>query len=316
MIYFLHGPDSYRSKKKLEEIIEGYKKVHKSGLNLIYINAESADFRELSSSLNTISMFSENKLLILRNLFSAPGGPASGWQESFLENIKDLADLKDIVVVYENGPADKRTKLFKALEKHAKYQEFEFLLPANLRKWVLDEFTNNKAKIETDALNLLVEFVGNDLWQMANEINKLSNYKKGSVIKKEDVETLVRPKTENDIFKTIEALASKDKKQALNLLHKHLEKGDSPLYLLSMIAFQFRNLLIVKQLLESAKPYGAMAKKSGLHPFVFQKSYYICNKFSLLELKKIYHKIFETDLNIKTGKIEPETALDILLAQI
>jgi DNA polymerase III delta subunit len=34
------------------------------------------------------------------------------------------------------------------------------------------------------------------------------------------------------------------------------------------------------------------------------------------ELKKIYRKIFQIDSDIKTGKIEPETALDLLLAEI
>ena len=34
------------------------------------------------------------------------------------------------------------------------------------------------------------------------------------------------------------------------------------------------------------------------------------------QLKKIYQKIFQVDFDIKTGKIEPETALDLLLAEI
>ena len=79
-----------------------------------------------------------------------------------------------------------------------------------------------------------------------------------------------------------------------------------------MVAYQFRNLLIIKELMEKGEPYGAIAKKSGLHPFVVQKTYYLCNQFSLLELKKIYNKIFQTDADIKIGKIEPELALDLL----
>ena len=53
-----------------------------------------------------------------------------------------------------------------------------------LKKWVVQEFEKNKIKINSDALDLLVRFVGNDLWQMANEINKLSNYKIGLLLKK------------------------------------------------------------------------------------------------------------------------------------
>jgi DNA polymerase-3 subunit delta len=313
MIYFIYGEDSYRAKNKLEEIILGYKKVHKSGLNLIYINAIEENFKDFYSNLKVSSMFAEKKLIVIKNSFSD-----LKFQEDFLENIKNLGETKDIIIVYEDNAPDQRTKFFKTLLKVAKCQEFRFLQPAMLKKWVAQELEKNKTKINLDALDLLVEFVKNDLWKMANEINKLSNYKTGAPgpIKKEDVELLVKPNTENDIFKTIEALASKDKKRALSLLHKHIDDGDNPLYLLSMISYQFRNLLIIKEIQEDSKPYNIIIQKSGLHPFVVQKTYYLCNQFSMPELKKIYRKIFQIDSDIKTGKIEPETALDLLLAEI
>jgi DNA polymerase III subunit delta len=311
MIYFIYGEDSYRAKRKLEEIVLGYKEKHKSGLNLIYADADEKDFKDFYSNLKTNSMFAEKKLVVLKNVFND-----AKFQEDFLENIKNLEEIKDIIIVYEDSPADKRTKLFKALQKHAKCQEFEFLQPAMLRSWILEEFKRNKAQINPDALDLLVNFIGSDLFQMANEINKLSNYRAGGVVKKEDVELLVRPNIENEIFKTIDAIASKDKKLALSLLSKHMENGDAPLYVLSMIAYQFRNLLIIKELQDMQKPYAVVVKKSGLHPFVAQKSYYMCNQFSADKLKKIYQKIFQIDSDIKTGKIEPELALDLFLAEI
>jgi len=322
MIYFLYGEDSYRSRQKLKEIIEGYKKVHKSGLNLIYTDARKNDFNDFFDNFRTTSMFAEKKMVILKNLFSAPGRPppegdaplgqSSGWQEDFSKSIKVVKDLKDIVVVYESGSVDQRIKLFKDLQKNAKCQEFKFLQPAALRRWMALEFAGNNTKADFDAENLLLSFVGNNLWQMANEIKKLSNYKKGGIIQKKDVELLVRPNIENDIFKTIDALASKNKKQALDLLHKHLENGDNCLYLLSMIAYQFRNLLIIKDLQDKKKPLASC----GLHPFVARKSSYLCSRFSMSELKKIYRKIFQIDLDIKTGKIDAETALDMLVAEI
>ncbi|MCX6720833.1 MAG: DNA polymerase III subunit delta [Candidatus Staskawiczbacteria bacterium] len=311
MIYFIFGEDSYRSKRKLDEIILSYKEKHKSGLSLLYIDVEKKQFKDFYSELKITSMFAEKKLIILSNVFAE-----DKFVEDFLENIKELENAKDIIIVYEDCVADKRTKLFKELQKRAKCQEFEPLDFAKTKNWVVKEFATHGAKINNDALEFLVNFVGNDLWQMTNEINKLSNYGLGKSIKKEDVELLVRPNTENEIFKTIEAVASKDKKTALSLLHKHLDDGEAPLYLLSMIAYQFRTLLIIKDLQDKKEPYGLIAKKSGLHPFVVQKSSYLCNQFTMEQLKKIYRKIFQIDSDIKTGKIEAETALDLLLSEI
>ena len=53
-----------------------------------------------------------------------------------------------------------------------------------------------------------------------------------------------------------------------------------------------------------------------MHPYVIQKSTQQTRKFNFEELKKIYQKIFQVDLDIKTGKIEPETAIDLLIAEI
>lgn len=325
MIYFIYGEDSYRSKRKLGEIIDGYKKVHKSGLNLIYVDAKQTSFNDFYSNFKITSMFAEKKLIILENVFGVAKASTSKeekevkdseFQKELLENIKGLEEIKDIIVIYEDKMPDKRTKLFKSLIKQAKCQESAYLQPAALKSWVVAEFTKNKVRINYDAIDLLISFVKNDLWQMENEINKLSNYRSADCVTKADVELLVKPNIENEIFKTIDALASKDKKQALFLLHKHIEDGDAPLYLLSMVSYQFKNLLIIKELQDAQNSYPMVVKKSGIHPFVAQKSYYLCNQFSSEKLKKIYQKIFQIDLDIKVGKIEPELALDLLISEI
>jgi len=307
MIIFLYGEDTYRMKEKLREIIGRYKKIHKSGLNLKYFN----DFDNLKDEIRQVPMFKEKKLAVITDVFTNPD-----FKEKFLENKKDFLKTENIILFYQEGEINKNNSLFKFLKKNAKSQEFKFLGGQRLKTWIKKEFDRHETKIDSGVLEKLIEYIDSDLWRMSNEIRKLASFKKNKAVQSEDIELLVRSKIETDIFKTIDAIAEKNKKQALNLLHKHLEKGDSPLYLLSMINYQFRNLLIVKDLIEKHKPYNVILKKSGLHPFVVKKTYYQSQKFSFKELKKIYQKIFQIDFQIKTGKIEPEIALDLLIAEI
>ena len=317
MILFLYGPDTYRSRQKLNEIIEHYKKIHKSGLNLKFFDLKEKRFEDLADEIKTTPMFSEKKLLVFKNTTLN-----KDFQDKFLKNIKKFSNSKDIFLFYEDysppitsfrlrrAPEDKFSK---SLKKYGKSQEFKLLEDWQLRNWVKREFKNFGTEIKETAVKKLVDFVGNNLWQMENEIKKLVNYKNKTKIEIKDVELLVKPKIETDIFETIDAIASKNKKRALKLLKGHLEKGDSPLYLLSMINFQFRNLLVIKDLIEKHQsPYSL----TNLHPYVIKKSSDFSKKFKLFELKKIYQKIFEIDLAIKTGKIEPEIALDLLIAEI
>jgi len=317
MIIFLYGPDTYRSREKLNEIVEHYKKIHKSGLNLKFLDLKEKDFQDFKNEVQISSMFSERKLLVLKNAFEN-----FDFKKKFSAEIEKFVKSEEVILFYEEEI--KKDKFFQTLKKFSEYQEFQLLDGERLKNWVKKEFKKYQAKIDSAVLEKLIEFVGNDLWQMANEIKKLVAYKTGHnqittvtklcpEIEREDVELLVKSKIETDIFKTIDAIAAKNKKRALKLLKAHLEKGDSPLYLLSMINFQFRNLLIIKDLIEkNLSPYSF----TNLHPYVIKKSISLLGKFSFSELKKIYQKIFEVDLDIKTGKIEPEMALDLLITEI
>ncbi|XOB42734.1 MAG: DNA polymerase III subunit delta [Candidatus Nealsonbacteria bacterium] len=307
MIIFLYGQDDYRSGKKLKELTEHYRKIHKTGLSLKYLDVRKLSFKELEDELKQTSIFKEKKLLILTNVFSN-----TDFKKSFVKKGKKFIESDNTILFYEADKVDKRDALLKFLNKYAKNQEFQLLEGLKLRNWLKKEFQERKAKIKEQALDKFIAFVENNPWQMINEVQKLAHFKNGEEIEVKDIELLIKPYVEPNIFNTIDAIASKDKKRALKLLRDHIKKGDSPFYLFSMINYQFRNLLIIKDLLiKNLSPYS-----SGLHPFVIKKSSVLARKFDFLELKKIYQKIFEIDLSIKTGKSDPEAALDLLITGI
>lgn len=315
MIYFLYGEDTYRAKRKLREIINGYRKANKSGFNLARFDFSEdlagnflASFKD---SFRQTSIFKEKKLVILLNVFRN-----AGFEDFFMKNKKEFLSSADLIVIFEDGKIEKKDAFFKFLAEFAKTQEFAPLAGQKLKNWIVKELGSYSVKIDPVALNVLIGYAGNDLWRISNEMAKLANYKSGGIISESDVKLMVRARVETDIFKTIDAISANDKKTALNLLHGHIEKGDSPLYLLTMIGYQFKNLLIIKDLIEKRNPYDLIVHKSGLHPYVVKKNYYAAQKFSFSELKKIYQKIFLIDVDVKTGKKEAGLALDLLIAEI
>ena len=212
MIYFLYGQDTYRSKQKLEEIIEHYKGVHKSGLNLRFFDCQSSDFQDFASEFRQMPMFQEKKLLVLKNIFQN-----QEFKKVFLENGKSFADSKDIIVIREETSVPDKDSFLKFLTINAKVQEFEMLEGVKLNNWAKKEFEKYQAKIQPEALGQLVSLVGNDLWQFSLEAQKLSAFRKNQVIEPKDIDLLVKPEIETDIFQTIEALALRNKKKAFTL---------------------------------------------------------------------------------------------------
>lgn len=310
MIILLYGEDAYRSQQKLKEIIKQYQAKHQTGLNLMRFKEEDLDFSQVREEIEAVSMFDEKKLIILENIFKN-----KDFQENFFDYIKKnkLKDSQDIIVVLHQ--ADKLAGAnFKRQVNMS--EEFKLLGGADLVNWIKKELTKNKTTISQEAIKKLAAYVSNDLWQLSNEINKLVSYKANQPINEEDIDLLVKAKIDVNIFRTIDALAQKDKKTALKLLHEHLEQGENEMYLLSMFVYQMRTLLKLKDLMDKGTPFYNLAKKAGLHPFVVKKSSEQLKGFSLEQLKKNYRRLLEIDLALKTGRLDGPTALDLLVAEI
>ena len=300
MIILFYGKDTYRLKEKLNEIVEEYKKKHKSGFNLKFLDAKEINIDDLKSDFSSISMFKEKKLFVLSNVFSN-----AKIKEDFEKKAHLFFESSNILVLVEEGDISSKDKLFCLLKEKVKIEVFNLLRVDQVKKWIKERLKGKE--IELTAMDKLVEFVGSDLWKMSKEIEKLINYS-SKTIKEKDVELLVSPVFDSNIFETIDAIARKEKKKAVELISHHLKKGDSAPYIFSMIAFQFRNIISVK---------GVENPNSlGLNPFVLRKSTSQAKNFSIEKLKEIYSKIVYLDTDIKTGRISPETALDFLIFDV
>jgi len=310
MLILLYGEDNYRLRQKLKEIKESYQAKHKSGLSLAFFREGESDLDKIREKVEAVSMFDEKKLIVLEDLFQN-----KDFQENFFDYAKErkLKDDEDVVIVvcHEDKLAVSRIK-----NKFSMIEEFSLLRGPALTSWAKKEFKKNEAEINSEAFKKLIAYVGNDLWRLSGEINKLVNYRGGEEIKEEDIDLLVKANLDANIFKTLDALAQRDKKTALWLIHKHLERGDNEMYLLSMLAYQLRNLIRLKDLIERGEPYYSLAQKSGLHPYVVKKSSEQLRNFTLDDLKKIYRRLAEIDFKIKVGLTDGPTAIDLLVAEL
>jgi len=310
MLILLYGEDTFRSRQKLNQIIEQYKTKHKTGLNLIRFTENNLDFGKVKQSAEVVSMFDEKKLIILENILKNKSFSEEFSKYITKSKLKNNQDV--IVVVFQEGKLASPSYKNKA----SMFEEFKILKGIELNNWLKKQAVENKINISPAAASKLVAYVGEDLWQINNELNKLASYKAGEIIEEQDVDTLVKAKLDVNIFKTIDALAQRDKRTAFKLLHEHLEQGENEIYLLTMFTYQLRTLIKLKDLMDRGTQYYDLAKKAGLHPFVVKKSSAQLQNFSLDQLKKIYQRLLEIDLGIKRGRWDGPTALDLLIGEI
>jgi len=325
MIIFLYGEDSFRSGQKVAEIKNKFLSSDKSasGLSVFNYPDENKKIKEIIDTVGIPNLLASKRLILVKNLISNCSVDEQKGMLEFLKNKKELAANNDTVLVFWEGEVIKKNNaLYKFLiskESSAKSQEFEKLNVVKLEAWALKKIKeiNPQAQISKTALSKLVSYCVSDNFLLFNEIQKIVAYSGEKMISEKDVDLLVKANLSTNIFQMVDALGVNNKKEALKLLHDHLQAGDDPFYLLSMFFYQFRNMLKISDLYQRGiNSEQEIARTTKTHPFVVKKTLAQLRNFSFDKLKNIYNKLAELDTAVKTGKIEIKLAMDKFIVEL
>lgn len=300
MLFFYYGPDSFRSHQKVEAIKQKFiEKVDPSGHNVQVLDGENITADDFFQAVSVMGFLADKKLIVVNNIFD--NKKLKDWQDTllkFLDKQKDDTN-ENYIVFWENKKPDSRLKLYKKLSKIKFSEEFESLSVSQLKTWVEKKFAKYNKKIDNNALDLLISYVGHNLWQMNHEINKLVNFSKDN-IKEEDIKQIVQAKVDENIFNLIDALGNKDKSLALKLIEEKIDNGVNHQYILTMIIRQYRLLIKAKALGNKAKNYFALMQALKVPKFIAQKTYQQSQAYDIEQLKKIYKYLLYLDEKFKT----------------
>jgi len=315
MIIFLFGENSYNSLEKLNEIKARFKeKTDPSGINISTLEAADFNLEKFNNISSQGGFLVSKRLIVVKNLLA--GKPSKDVSTQIKEMLDNFKTSENIFVFWEQGKPDARTELFKALTKEKKYvQEFSAPAGSQLNAWIKKYLSVKNAEIEPAAMNALIVAVGNDLWKLKNELDKLVAFSNGK-IKTEHIEQVVTDKINENIFELIDAIGKNNKPLALKLLNRELKTSANEIYILSMIIRQFRIILQLKSLAEQNLNQTAIASQTGLHPFVVKKTLPLVAKFTIASLQKIYGQLVDLETKFKSTSLPHEPLLALFVSKI
>lgn len=353
-IHFWSGNDDFSMQEILhEEKVRLREKNSNADINdFDFADAESRFELEKKArnALRDGSLFCVDKFTVIRNFWSTQRkskkkddeeaednrkNKRADFEEFLLEHLQRM-NSHDRIFFLESRDLDKRGrayKVFEGLVKKGRVEKKAFSVPLGfqLNAWLEARMKQRGGKISKADLDFLAMLLGRgmeqrerggaviaayDLYQAAGEIDKLITHADGGEITREDVLLMVSASSDMNIFNLIESIGRRDKNRALNILSGQLEKGFNENYILTMLAYHFRNLINIRSLLDESAGAGEIARRTKMHPMIVEKNIKYARSFSLHNLLLIYEKIYSADISIKTGKMEPELALDMLIAAI
>lgn len=202
------------------------------GLMNVYLNQMGNVVRETSVStiwktLTQKGLVSNHRIFAVRD------------DKDFLSNEsrwKRLPDVRYGTLVLMVTKIDKRSKLLKAFPDNC--VEFEKMTDAQLKR----HFVSKYSTIDSDMIEMVIQLCLNDYSRIDNELDKLSRLKN---VDASVVESLVKHKTEIDIFSLVDDVLEYRPEPAIIKVTELLAKGESPIGLLTLLYQNFNNACLV-----------------------------------------------------------------------
>lgn len=305
MILFFYGANSFAARAKLGQLKAQY--IAKSGndFGLDQLDGERIKTQDLVQQLQAVPFLATSRLIIIENL-----GKNKVVAEEMLERLDEVPD-STIVVLYD-PEVDKRGRYFKTLSKLSQAAEFKPLAPSQLMRWIEDEVTKLGASIDRPAVQELLNRCGDDQWRLQGEITKLATH--DSKITKADVEELVEVSEEQNVFAFLDSVMAGDLRASLGGLERLQAMGQNEMYILTMLLWQLRQVLLAK--LSGLTNSNELAKKASLSPYAAGKAITLARKVDEDTLKDMYTACVDCEYGIKTGKATPEELLEGLVIRL
>jgi DNA polymerase-3 subunit delta len=180
-------------------------------------------------------------------------------------------------------------------------------VPKNGRyAWVADQFKLRGTQAEPEACRALIELVGDDLYELATEVDKLAIWAAGERVTQADVMTLVAARAEGSNFTLTDAWGSRDVAGVLEATEALLEHtGDPRSKTIPRIAGILTSHVSRIRTCQALETEGLSSKDAAVrmkaHPFYVQKLYAQARNFSPDELRDVTVRLAELDHALKGG---------------
>lgn len=306
-VYLLFGEESFLKqsyKKKLKEAIAG-----DDTMNYNYFEGKGLDLNELISLADTMPFFSEKRLILVED-----SGFFKSAADALIEYIPNMPDTTCLIFVEE--AVDKRGRLFKKVKELGHAAEMKRQDSAQLSRWAAAILAQNGRKITTATMNLFLERTGDDMENIRMELEKLISYTMGhEVVTSEDVEAITTVQVTNKIFDMVNAIVTRKTRLAMDLYEDLLTLKEPPMRILFLIARQFNQLLMVKEMTAQRADRQTIASRLKVPPFVAGKLAAQAGAFDRDQILSFVRGCVEAEEAVKTGRLNDRLAVELLITK-
>jgi DNA polymerase-3 subunit delta len=297
MITTLTGNNDYLLKQALLERKNTFIQQH-TDMGFEQYEGEDIKSEQVPSIMQSVPFLADKRMVVLRKP-SAQKAVA----EQIEKLLNEVPETTDLIIL---EPAiDKRTSYYKALQKQTEFLVFDEVRDQELVSWLVNYAKQQGGELGRSEAQFLVARIGPNQMMLAQEINKLIQYK--TPITKDTIIEMTDPLPQSSVFDLLDAALAGDTKRVITLYKEQRQQKVEPLAIMAMLSWQLHILAVLKT--ADGRSPQTIASEARISPYVIRKSQNVANRVSLVTLKQWITDAFALDVRLKSEPIDADDAI-------
>ncbi len=335
-VYVFVGDEVFFRKRCREAILKHLVPIDTRDFSLFDFDLSETDLAEILDRARTPSLMAPFQVFFVRGVKNLFG---RGSNEAKLSSIEQYSKdpNPDAVLIFIADhisiPADARRMDMTDKERYERIREqmghycaiveLGRVEEGEAIRWLTEFCASQQVKIEADAARELVDALGGDMMMISNELEKLSLYvgdKKRITLG--DVETMVLAAKQRSLYELTDAISSKDRVRALQMLDAILTTGDgdeTAIGHLYMLAKTFRQMLVIleRNVRDQRMLWAALWQGFRVPPFAADDIIKQARRYkSRRELTRSIRLVAKTDLALRSNPPSKRIVLEKLVLDL
>jgi DNA polymerase III subunit delta len=334
--YVFVGDEAFFRKRFRDAILEHLVPADVRDFSLFEFDLAETDLAEILDRARTPSLMAPFQVFFVRGVKNLFGRGANEEKLSAIEHYCQHPNPDALVVFVADHisiPADVRRMEMQDRDRYQRIRdtmgqycgivELARVEGGEAARWITDYGASRGVKIEADGARELVDALGGDMMMISNELEKLILYvgeKKRITLG--DVETMVLAAKQRSLYELTDAISSKDRARALEILDAILVSGEGEEAAIGhvyMLAKTFRQMLVIleRNVRDQRMLWAALWQGFRVPPFAADDIIRQARRYkSRRELTRAIRLVAKADLALRSNPVSKRMVLERLVIDL
>ena len=303
MNIILYGND----KERIQQKVDSFKKQFEVE-NVLDYDATAVEQEVILNEIDSLTIFDERKVIVIRQATFLSAKNTTNFEiEPFIKR----SDENDQCVVIFCCPSEKldgTKKLVKQLQSLSKVIPCMALDEKSLPSYLNECLEKHELRLERDAYQYVLKHIGFNPMRLENEVYKLKTY--GNSLSLKDVQALIHPAPNEDIFKMVNALFEQEILLFLEYYRSFRQQGMEPLAIVALLASQIRFLYQVRVQMDAGYTQDEIASHLKAHPYRIKMTMQRAWNYSPQDLLDQLEELATFDQEMKKGLVDKDQGFE------